>query len=160
MTDTFRALCAELLEALESWSPTGGGPIEGTEAQREAALITRARAALAQPEPESPTDEELEDFALQNGGGYFNCDCQEEEDILTQKHVSNYRAVLARWGHPTPQPIPISDRLPGAEGLAERGLNALRNQILNSQDDYDAIFAALKRLADLEAAQDSSRENI
>jgi hypothetical protein len=49
-------------------------------------------------QPVGPTDEELEDFALQNGGGYFNCDCQEEADILTRKHVSNYRAVLARWG--------------------------------------------------------------
>jgi hypothetical protein len=53
--------------------------------------------ALAE-QPVGPTDEELEDFALQNGGGYFNCDCQEEADILTRKHVSNYRAVLARWG--------------------------------------------------------------
>jgi hypothetical protein len=29
----------------------------------------RARTALAQPEPEGVADEELEDFALQNGGG-------------------------------------------------------------------------------------------
>ena len=60
-----------------------------------------ARAYLAQPEPEGPTDEELEEFALKHGGGYFNCDCQAEADILTRKHVSNYRAVLARWGRPT-----------------------------------------------------------
>ena len=50
------------------------------------------------PEPEGPTNEELEEFALEHGGGYFNCDCQVEADILTRKHVSNYRAVLARWG--------------------------------------------------------------
>jgi hypothetical protein len=50
MTTDYRALCAELLEALESWSPTGGGPLEGTEEQQEAALIARARAALARPE--------------------------------------------------------------------------------------------------------------
>ena len=70
--------------------------------------IAAARAALAQPEPEGVTDEELEDFALQNGGGYFNCDCQEEADILTRKHISNYRAVLARWGHPAP-PAPAPE---------------------------------------------------
>jgi hypothetical protein len=63
----------------------------------EAQEVLAAR-GIAQPEPEGPTDEELEDFALQNGGGYFNCDCREEADILTRKHVSNYRAILARWG--------------------------------------------------------------
>jgi hypothetical protein len=66
--------------------------IEHEEAERSAN-------ALAE-QPVGPTDEELEDFALQNGGGYFNCDCQEEADILTRKHVSNYRAVLAKWGQP------------------------------------------------------------
>jgi hypothetical protein len=63
-----------------------------------------------QSEPEGATDEELEDFALQNGGGYFNCDCQEEADMLTRKHVSNYRAVLARWGRPAIEPVPVSGR--------------------------------------------------
>jgi hypothetical protein len=61
---------------------------------------------------------------------------------------------------PTIQPVPVSERFAGAEGLAERGLNALRNQILNSQDDYDAIFAALKRLGDLEAAQASPSDHL
>jgi hypothetical protein len=51
-------------------------------------------------------------------------------------------------------------RRPKPPSLAEQGLNALRNMIFQSQDDYDAIFAALKRLADLEATQDSPRENI
>ena len=77
-------------------------------------LISSARTILAtdrarcnrpavEPVPEGPTDEELEEFALKHGGGYFNCDCQAEADILTRKHVSNYRAVLARWGRPTTQ---------------------------------------------------------
>ena len=63
-------------------------------------LIDEARAYLSQPEPKEPTDEELEEFALKHGGGYFNCDCQAEADILTRKHVSNYRAALARWSRP------------------------------------------------------------
>jgi hypothetical protein len=75
----------------------------------------------AQPEPQGPTNEELEDFALQNGGGYFNCDCQEEADILTRKHISNYRAVLTRWGRPAIGPVPVSERLPGPEDCDAEG---------------------------------------
>ena len=56
MTDpTTRELIADLLAALKSWSPTGGGPLEGAEEQYEAALIAKAEAFLAQPEPEGPT---------------------------------------------------------------------------------------------------------
>jgi hypothetical protein len=94
----------------------GGGPPEDT---ADADLIARAHTALAQPEPEGPTDEELEDFALQNGGGYFNCDCQEEADILTRKHVSNYRAVLARWGRPAIEPVPVAERPWEREGWCD-----------------------------------------
>ena len=68
---------------------------------RQIDALMELRAYLSQPEPEEPTEEELEEFALKHGGGYFNCDCQAEADILTRKHVSNYRAVLARWGRPT-----------------------------------------------------------
>jgi hypothetical protein len=53
----YRALCAELLAALESWSPSGGGPLEGAEEQQETALIARARAALDQTQP--PPDGEV-----------------------------------------------------------------------------------------------------
>ena len=50
MTDTFRALCAELTNALAEWE-LGGGPPEDT---ADAELIARARAALdAEPEPEA-----------------------------------------------------------------------------------------------------------
>jgi|APGre2960657373_1045057.scaffolds.fasta_scaffold74083_3 hypothetical protein len=58
MTD-FRALCAELADSLEDWLSSnfiGGISLDdGTDAE----LIFRARAALAQPEPQGPTDEEL-----------------------------------------------------------------------------------------------------
>lgn len=56
-----------------------------------------ARALLAQPDPEGPTDEEL--WALYQGPGTFSS-------------VEYARAVLARWGHPAPQPVPVSERLP------------------------------------------------
>jgi hypothetical protein len=54
MTDTFRALCAELTNALAEWE-LGGGPPEDT---ADAELIARARAALA-AEPEPPADGEV-----------------------------------------------------------------------------------------------------
>lgn len=102
----WKALCIELAKVLaEEYGVQrefdGGGPLLGSGAIE---LLSRARTALSQPEPEGPTDEELEEFALKHGGGYFNCDCQAEADILTRKHVSNYRAVLARWGRATVEP--------------------------------------------------------
>ena len=56
MTD-FRALCAELADSLEDWLSSnfiGGISLDdGTDAE----LIFRARAALAQPEPQGPMPE-------------------------------------------------------------------------------------------------------
>jgi hypothetical protein len=122
MTD-FRALCAELVAALKEWTEyeqpcTTEDETDLAQARR---LVQRAYALLAQPEPQGPTDEELEDFALQNGGGYFNCDCQEEADILTRKHMSNYRAVLTRWGRPAIEPVPVSEGMPGPEDVNDDG---------------------------------------
>ena len=58
MSTDYRALCAELVDALAQWQ-LGGGPPEDT---ADADLINRARAALAQPEPGAvaPTHQELE----------------------------------------------------------------------------------------------------
>ena len=94
MTDTTRDLIQRLAEKLDHLNCMYNVP-------DQSALVEETLAYLSQPEPEGPTDEELEEFALKHGGGYFNCDCQAEADILTRKHVSNYRAVLARWGRPT-----------------------------------------------------------
>jgi hypothetical protein len=35
--------------------------------------------------------------------------------ILNRHAVDHARAALARWGHPTPQPVAVSERLPGDE---------------------------------------------
>jgi hypothetical protein len=68
-----------------------------------------------------PTDEELEDCAYIHGGGYFNCDCQEEADALTKKHVSFARAILARFCHfCIPSPISLKDRHPGPEDCSKQ----------------------------------------
>jgi hypothetical protein len=105
MTDTFRALCAELVDDLEmsDW------PYKLKEVFR--ADITRARAALdAQPEPEGPTDEEL--YELWEQEGY-------EGDFQDCRRF--YRGAIAHWGRPTPQPVPVSERWPGADDCDAEG---------------------------------------
>jgi hypothetical protein len=83
MTNPYRAMCSELIYALAEWR-LGGGPPEDT---ADADLIARARALLAQPVAEGPTDEELDEL-------YFDIDA---------KHVASWRhyarAILAKWGH-------------------------------------------------------------
>jgi hypothetical protein len=95
MADTFRALCAELaaldghcvVDCSEDW----------------ANVMCRLRTALAQPETEGPSDEELMTFACE-------CDLLEEggttgyrEDADLSDLVATFaRAVLARWGRPLP----------------------------------------------------------
>ena len=77
MTTDFRALCAELVEAFKD---------ENTYTQRVEAL-DRARAALATPPPEPPTDEELVTFLY----------VIDPEDELSP--LAMVRAALERWGN-------------------------------------------------------------
>jgi hypothetical protein len=93
MTDPdFRALCAELLAALE---------IQLDELRFNNRLCVRARAALAQPEPEpvAPTDEELDEFAVFWWGS--DIDERTVTDVIECCSMTAYaRTVLARWGTP------------------------------------------------------------
>ncbi len=73
----FRALCAELLQELEHASAW----------DYQKALKDQARAALAQPEPQGPTDEELYDYWISTSPEFGCAD-----------PVGFARAVLARWG--------------------------------------------------------------
>jgi hypothetical protein len=89
MTD-FRALCAELVDNLEryqSWYIEDNGyGIDDLES-----LLRRTQAALAQPEPQGPTDEELHQLWL---------DLYAFHDGPTGGEVAEIaRAVLARWGN-------------------------------------------------------------
>ena len=95
----YRALCAELADALAEWQ-LGGGPPENT---ADAELCSRARAALAQPEPQGPTDEELKQLLFDNHRSAieFACDTKAEGDIVIDNHIDFARAALARWGTPT-----------------------------------------------------------
>ena len=88
MTDPdYRALCAELAEALHEHTCLYEG--------HESELVARARALLAEPEPEGPTDEELRGVFVTNGawpGGL--------------RAVADLAADRARWGRPAAAPVP------------------------------------------------------
>jgi hypothetical protein len=91
MTPDYRALCAELLQELcchyRSWELKEGHCSDA---------MNRARAALAEPVGEGPSDEEL--LAMRSWsshGSTFDSDL-----------VDFARAVLARWGHPATPPAP------------------------------------------------------
>jgi hypothetical protein len=60
-----------------------------------------------QPETQGPTDEELRDLWSWAAG-------QDQGPWPTQQHCFA-RAVLARWGRPAIEPVPVAERLPGPE---------------------------------------------
>ena len=96
-TDTFRSLCEKLTDAYEhELNKRGMG----------CGLIDRARSALAQPEAEGPTYEELLDLASDHGVS--------REDIGPL--VST---ILDRWGSPAIEPVPVSERPWKREGWCD-----------------------------------------
>jgi hypothetical protein len=102
----WRALCAELVNELEEWVAFGDvGEIELAHA-----LIDRARAALAQPEPQGASDEELYDYWISTSPEFGCAD-----------PVGFARAILARWGRPAIEPVPVAERLPGPEDCDGEG---------------------------------------
>ena len=110
MTDTFRAMCAELVRR---WDVANGDHdlIDVADA------MNRARALLAQPVAEGPTDDELMDIAraadlvyYMGKGRGFGSPYQEGADIEAEV-LAFARAALAHWGRHTPQPVATSERL-------------------------------------------------
>ncbi len=83
MTDTFRALCVELVDIATAHC----NPDDYAVGQC-AAVLARARALLARPEPQGPTDEELYDYWISTSPEFGCAD-----------PVGYARAVLARWGN-------------------------------------------------------------
>ena len=83
------------------------------------ALATEARAALVQPEPEGPSDEDVE-AAAQRIYEAMRFERVEATPVWSENGNSfaqdaareAARAVLARWGRPAPQPVPVSERWP------------------------------------------------
>jgi hypothetical protein len=94
MTDTYRALCAELVDIVTAHCNPDDYAVGYC-----AAVLTRARAELAKPEPVAPSDEEIIAFWSEHCAG------DGDAGILR----------LARLGTPAIQPVPVSERLPGPE---------------------------------------------
>jgi hypothetical protein len=98
MTTDYRALCAELV-ALD-----GHCVVDCTEEWADA--MCRLRAALAQPEPAAPTDEEIGEWHDQCADltRLGEVDHYWAFDLRSDEVAGVVRAALARWGRPTPQP--------------------------------------------------------
>jgi len=98
MTD-FRALCARMADELDHYRQLLMDDRRATHA-----LATEARAALAQPDPEGPTDEEIEewaDAATEVPLEEMDPDIHGWQRCFTAKEFSEtIRAALARWGTP------------------------------------------------------------
>lgn len=103
MTD-FRALCAELVTALhdaaddvEGWGNYASSYFQekhdlAGNIARIHAQADQARTALAQPESQGPTDEELEDLA--------------DAMNVTGDPVPAMRRALELWSRPAIEPVP------------------------------------------------------
>ena len=101
MTNPYRAMCAELIEELRD--PQNYADWEDIEE-----LKARARALLAEPEAVGPGDEDLVE-ALRR----LLIWPPRSTEAACEQDYTFARAVLARWGRPTPQPVAVSERLPG-----------------------------------------------
>ena len=115
--DSFKSMCAELL-------------VDYDNCHYRSELANRARALLAQPVAEGPTDEEIEEWADACSEAPL-----EEMDpevhgwrrCFTAKEFSEtIRAAIARFGRPTPQPVPYTERLQAVEALAADAVSGLR----------------------------------
>jgi hypothetical protein len=113
MTD-FRALCAELVEAYE-WCINR----YMTAPFNKDALVYRTRTALAQPEPQEVTDEEIAaDFRGWYNERYY---CSYFGGIMLVECIEWTRYALARYTRPAIEPVPVSERLPGPEDCDAEG---------------------------------------
>jgi hypothetical protein len=129
MTD-FRALCAELFEIVED-------EYSGTFCLME--LRSRARTALAQPEPQVPTQKEAVSLYSEVMAAH---DCQTLGEMA--EHFA--RAVLARWGRFAIEPVPVSERfefsvLDGEYEEQAGGTATTYSQALSEGQHYLAMYS-------------------
>jgi hypothetical protein len=117
MTTDYRAMCAELVDAI--FTPN---PYNWEDSLYEAA--NRARTLLDQPVAEVPkpvvdysrVPEIATEAQIRSAAQYLvkkrNCD----GDLIPAIEYA-----IARWGRPTPQPVAVSERLPGPEDCLDEG---------------------------------------
>ncbi len=105
MTD-FRELCAELVDELEDWIAFG----DEADCADAHALVDRARAALAQPNPQGPTLDDVSELCEEFG---FHLDESYDNLESAEAWWEMFRAAIARWGRSAIEPVPVAERLPG-----------------------------------------------
>jgi hypothetical protein len=92
MTSPYRALLAELLLFSEEAGEICINESLWPKSDPNCTLLDRARALLAQPVAEGPTDEDLDAFIY----GFF---FEDDWYYNTEMERGLARAVLAKWGH-------------------------------------------------------------
>ena len=99
-TNPYRAMCAELVDSLHKHTSMWEG--------HEIDLVARARALLAQPVAEGPTDEELLRVAAtaidpyESSGialGEYEPETECAVEVYGSELIAYARAALAKWGH-------------------------------------------------------------
>jgi hypothetical protein len=95
MSDVFRALCQELMDAIDSGIPCGR--------IKQSPLAVRVDAALAHPEPQGPTDERITSIAkaVQECARAWSPNARLLGNVRADDIDDLCNAVLARWGRPT-----------------------------------------------------------
>jgi hypothetical protein len=132
MTDTFRALCAELIQIVEEHcNPDEYSLLDVVN------VLNRTRAALTQPEPEGASQQQIEELLQAISNAYsawgwvpekdFQCLLEEvsrlagiveegwDATLEPEETKAKARAALARRGRPAIEPVSVSERLPGPE---------------------------------------------
>jgi len=113
MTTDFRALCVKVLAYNEGQGSYNFSHLNDYDRDNAAfdawqEIKAELKSALAKPEPEGPTVMQIIELA-------------DEIEAVGLGQVDFARAVLARWGNPAPQPVPVSERLPGPEDCDTEG---------------------------------------
>ena len=133
----YRAMCAELLLFSEEAGEICMNESLWPKSDPTCTLQQRARALLAQPVAEGPTDEELLRVAAtaidpyESSGialGEYEPETECAVEVYGSELIAYARAVLARWGYPTPQPVAVSERLPGPDDCLDEGWAWFFNQ--------------------------------
>jgi hypothetical protein len=130
----YKALCAELLDALEN----AIGVIYGEDGTKHIstadAVITKADAALAQPEPEGPSDGEILSLMVKHNVAYLRDSKYDGPRYLRSRTEERQvfevvRESLALYASPTIEPVGVTDE--------EIEREALKNA--DSDDEYRAF---------------------
>jgi hypothetical protein len=118
MSTDWKALCAELVEAVENYDFDSGN------LKQDWSVLERVKAALAQPEPQGVSDEAIMQLACISLGYEYTPSLLSSPEngigaleALTSELLAFARAAIAadraRFGRPAIEPVPVSERLPG-----------------------------------------------